>query len=47
MLVINQRLIGCTSSSITFAKSRPEDADARDCEVAMFEKDEVAVSFEK
>jgi hypothetical protein len=24
MLVINQVLIGCTSSSITFAKSRPE-----------------------
>ena len=34
-------------SSITFAKSRPEDADAMDCQVAMFEKDEVAVRLEK
>jgi len=47
MLVINQVLIGCTSSSITFAKSRPEDTDATDCQVAIFEKDEVAASFEK
>jgi len=44
--VINHVLIGYTSSS-SLSRSRPEDADARDCQVAIFKKDEVAVSFRK
>jgi hypothetical protein len=47
MRAINHMLSGCTSSSVTFGKSRPEDATPGDCRVAILEKDEVAVSFEK